>query len=125
MLAYSPLSMGLLSNKYYSRVGGGAGARLNKYKGRYAEAEGRYPVGNQNVRGAVEGYAEIARRWGLTPVELSLGFVLRHPLVGSVIVGATNEEQLKEVLGGCDAEVSNEMMAEIDEVHRKFPNPTP
>ena len=117
--------MGLLTNKYYIRGGGGAGARLNKYKGRYAEAEGMYPKANRNVKGTVQGYVEIARRWGLSPVELSLGFVLRHPLVGSVIVGATSEEQLKEVLGACNVKITDEIIAEIDEVHRKFPNLTP
>jgi hypothetical protein len=41
LLAYSPLAMGHLTAKYLAD-GGPAEARLNRYKGRYAEAESRY-----------------------------------------------------------------------------------
>ena len=46
-------------------------ARLNKYRGRYAEAESRYGP-KPNVRAAVEGYCDIAQQAGMEPYELAI-----------------------------------------------------
>lgn len=51
--------------------GGPPNARLNKYKGRYAEAESRYGP-KPNVYEAVAVYAELAYQHGLTPAALAL-----------------------------------------------------
>lgn len=126
LLAYSPLAMGLLTGKYLDPGGGPPEARLNKYKGRYAEAESRYGP-KPNVREAVAGYVAIATRWGCSPAALALRFVLAHPLVGSVVVGATSEAQLLELIGAAEEEqgLEEELRAEIDAVHARYPNPTP
>ena len=51
--------------------GGLPTARLNRYKGRYAEGEGRY--GPTPARGrAVLGYVKVARQHGIDPLELAL-----------------------------------------------------
>ena len=53
--------------------GGLPTARLNRYKGRYAEGEGRY--GPTPARGrAVLGYVKVARQHGIEPLELALRF---------------------------------------------------
>ncbi|GJP67996.1 hypothetical protein CLOP_g24752 [Closterium sp. NIES-67] len=72
--------------------------RLVKYRGRYAEAEGRYPVDNPRVATAVRAYAEVARQFQLSPVQLAISFVLAHPLVGAAVVGASSMDQLEEIL---------------------------
>ena len=41
-------------------------------------------------------YMEVAKKHGLTPVELSLGFARDRPFMTSSIVGATSVDQLKE-----------------------------
>lgn len=46
-------------------------ARLNKYKGRYAEAESRYGP-KPNVAEAVHAYVELAAQWGMSPTELAI-----------------------------------------------------
>ncbi|XP_059069884.1 uncharacterized protein LOC131053546 isoform X6 [Cryptomeria japonica] len=81
LLAYSPLAMGLLSGKYFAADGGPVDARFNVFKGRYAEGESRYSLSKNSVIAAIKAT-----------------FVLRHPLVGSVIFGATKPWQLREVL---------------------------
>lgn len=53
-------------------------------------------------------------------------FVLTNPLVSSVLTGATSVDQLLELAdaaskGPLDAEV----MAAVDAVHWRYPNPTP
>lgn len=53
--------------------GGLPTARLNRYKGRYAEGEGRYgPTPARNR--AVLGYVKVARQHGIEPLELALRF---------------------------------------------------
>ena len=46
-------------------------ARLNKYKGRYAEAESRYGA-KPNVHAAVEAYCRLAKDAGMMPFELAI-----------------------------------------------------
>lgn len=55
------------------------------------------------------------------------GFVLRHPLLASAVIGATSTGQLKELLDVATEQppLSDEIMAEIDKIHRQYPNPAP
>ena len=126
LLAYSPLAMGLLTGKYLDPRGGPPNARLNKYKGRYAEAESRYGA-KPNVRAAVEEYEAVARRWGLSPAALAVRFVLSHPLLAAAVVGATGVGQLDEILAAAGGGALEEegLREEIESVHSRFPNPTP
>ncbi|KAG0564378.1 hypothetical protein KC19_8G106000 [Ceratodon purpureus] len=125
LLAYSPLAMGLLSGKYLSDDGGSSSYRLNKYRGRYAEAECRYSTAKPNVLPAIRAYVKIAQRHNLSPVALAIGFVLRHPLLTSVVMGATRMWQLREILDASRVDLSEEILTEIDVVHELYPNPTP
>lgn len=71
---------------------------------------------------ATEKYAEIASDAGLTPSQLAIGFVRSREFVkknGSVILGATTMEQLKENLAPFENDImlDEEVLARIDEVH--------
>ncbi|WCJ21443.1 Voltage-gated potassium channel subunit beta-1 [Euphorbia peplus] len=125
LLAYSPLAMGILSGKYFAADGGPPAARLNLFKGRYSEGESRYNLSNNMIKTATMGYLEIARKYGLHPVSLAIAFVLRHPLVGSTIFGATSPWQIQESVGGCMVELTPEILDDIEKVHSMFPNPCP
>ena len=129
LLAYSPLAMGLLTGKYMAPNGGPPEARLNKYKGRYSEAESRYGS-KPNVHVSISAYADVARRYGVSLTELALRFVLEHPLVAAAVIGATGEGQLKELVAAAEKmklqpKLSDELRAEIDSIHARYPNPTP
>ena len=52
-------------------------------------------------------------------------FVLRHPLVASAVFGATKLWQLYEVLQAARIHLPEEILAEINDVHARFPNPCP
>ncbi|KAH6796527.1 hypothetical protein C2S52_021081 [Perilla frutescens var. hirtella] len=73
LLAYSPLAMGILSGKYFSLDGGPSDARLNLFKGRYAEGESRYRLSNDIIRKATESYFSIAKKYDVHPVSLAIG----------------------------------------------------
>ena len=54
-------------------------------------------------------------------------FVLQHPLLASAVVGATSARQLTELLDAaeCTEHLDAGVMAAIDAVHTRLPNPTP
>lgn len=60
-----------MQGKYLAEDGGPPEARLNRYKGRYAEAESRYGP-RPNLQKAVKAYVALARKAGLSPVELAI-----------------------------------------------------
>lgn len=60
-----------VQGKYLSADGGPREARLNKYKGRYAEAESRYGP-RPNVTAAVQAYVSLAKECGISPTALAL-----------------------------------------------------
>lgn len=125
LLAYSPLAMGILSGKYLSSDGGPSDGRLNLFRGRYAEGESRYNLSKITIENAVQEYLSIAEKYNIHPVSVALGFVLGHPLVGSVIFGATKLWQMQEVLQACHVKLSPEIIADINEVHSIYTNPCP
>ncbi|XP_019188394.1 PREDICTED: uncharacterized protein LOC109182695 isoform X2 [Ipomoea nil] len=125
LLAYSPLAMGILSGKYFSPDGGPDDARLNLFRGRYVEGESRYNLSNTRIRQAAISYCEIADKYGIHPVSLAIAFVLRHPVVASAVFGATKIWQLEEVVAAITVELGPEILADINKVHWRFPNPCP
>lgn len=105
--------------------GGPAEARLNRYRGRYAEAEARYGP-RPAVLAAVAAYCAIARESGMSPTELALRFALDHPLTASVVFGASTEAQLRACMAaGGKGPLPADVRAAVDRVHAALPNPTP
>ncbi len=64
-----------MQGKYLAKGGGPKDARLNKYKGRYAEAESRYGP-RPNVVAAVQAYVDLAKHSGISPTALALRWVM-------------------------------------------------
>jgi aryl-alcohol dehydrogenase-like predicted oxidoreductase len=61
----------------------------------------------------VELLKTIGARYGRTPGEVAVAWVLRHPAVTGAIVGARKPGQLKELIGAADWRLT---LAEIDEI---------
>jgi aryl-alcohol dehydrogenase-like predicted oxidoreductase len=117
LLPYSPLAFGRLSGKYR----GGRwpeGARLTIWE-RFARYSG------PNSDAAVEEYARVAEEAGLDFAQMSLAWVNSRPHVASNLIGATTMEQLKSNIDSVDLELSESVLAAIEEVHRRWPNPCP
>lgn len=117
LLAYSPLAFGFLSGKYLP--GGDAKGRVTEFKGFAQRYQKPY------VEPAVSAYAELARRHDLSPTQLALSFVYRRWFVTSTIIGATSLQQLTEDLEAWERPLSDAVLEEIEEVHRRYPNPAP
>ncbi len=120
LLAYSPLAFGVLSGKYLNGAQP-VGARLSPgslYGGfaRYGSAEG--------VR-AVSDYVGLARQHNLSPAQLALSFVIHRPFVTSALTGATTLPQLRENLGSLEVQLHDDLVAGINAIHARLPNPAP
>lgn len=117
LLAYSPLAMGVLTGKY---EGGArpAGARLTIF-----ERFQRYT--NEQAQKATQEYLDLARKHGLTPTAMALAWVNTRPFVTSNLIGATTLEQLKENIDSVDVQLSDELIEEINDIQRRYPNPAP
>jgi len=113
------------AGKYLAPGGGPPEARLNRYRGRYAEAESRYGP-KPNVAEAVAAYAALAAEWGLSPAALALRFVLSRPAVAAAVIGATGPGQLGELLDAAAAPpLAPALLEAVDAIHRRYPSPTP
>lgn len=117
LLAYSPLGGGTLTGKYLG------GARPPGSRRAIDHRPSRYDT--VNAEAATAAYVDIARRHGLDPAQMAIAFVRRQPFVTSVLIGATSMEQLRTNLASVDVALSDEVLAEIERVHQRLPNPCP
>ena len=117
LLAYSPLAFGWLTGKYLADPQ--AHGRITLFPG-FGQ---RY--NKPNVPVATAEYVRIAREAGLSPATLALAFARTRWFTGSIILGATTLEQLGEDIGSMEVTLPDEVLAKIDEVHRRYPDPAP
>ena len=117
-LAYSPLACGYLSGKY----------RNNQMpKGTRIERDGDFwsRYNKPNAGKAIDAYYEVAQKYELYLAQMSLKFLEIQPFVTSVIIGATTMEQLKTNIESVNINLSNDVIKEINEVQKIYPNPCP
>lgn len=115
LLAWSPLTRGILSGKYLNGARP-AGARLT------IETRKEHRVGPL-VDQAVEHYIALARRYNLDPCQMALAFVNSRRFVTSTLIGATSMAQLESNIDAIELELPHEVFAEIDQIRRQFPMP--
>ncbi|MEP2642716.1 aldo/keto reductase [Roseobacter sp.] len=115
LLAYSPLAAGLLTGKYQNNaVPGGSRMSLNTNLGGRA---------TERAFAAVAAYLDIAQRHGLDPAQMALAWCKTRPFMGSVIFGGTTMDHIKTNIGAMALDLSDEVVKEIDAVHRNHPMP--
>ena len=118
LLAYSPLACGYLSGKYRNKQLP-QGSRIALHKDFWT----RY--NKPNAEKAIEAYYEVAKKYKLDLAQMSLKFLEIQPFVTSVIIGATTMEQLKTDIESVNINLTEEIINEINEVQKIYPNPCP
>jgi len=117
-LAYSPLASGYLSGKY--RNGNfPKGSRMERdfdFWTRY-----RKP----NVDKVVEEYFKISKKYNLDISQMSIKFCEVQDFMTSVIIGATTMEQLKTDIESVKVKLDGNVIKEINEIQKIYPNPCP
>ena len=72
---------------------------------------------------AVAAYAELARKANLSATALAIAFVRSRWFCASTIIGATTMAQLKDAIDTVGVALNDEVLAEIDAIHLRYPNP--
>jgi aryl-alcohol dehydrogenase-like predicted oxidoreductase len=117
LLAYSPLAFGVLSGKYLDgarppRTRLTLFSRFHRYTGAEADA-------------ATREYAELASRSGLDVAQMALAFIGMQPFVAATIIGQTTMEQLRANIAGAQLQLSEDVVLQIEKIHRRHTIPCP
>jgi len=118
LLAYSPLASGIMSGKYRNDAMPD-GSRMKLFGDKFP----RYNT--KNKTNAVEEYYKISKKYNLDLAQMSLKFCELQPFMTSVIIGATTMEQLKTDIESVNVNLSDDIIKEINEVQKLYPNPCP
>ena len=118
LLPYSPLAGGVLSGKYLNGKKP-ENARMTLFE----RMRGRYS--NQHAENAVLEYQKIAVKYNLNLTQMAINFVTKQNFVTSNIIGATSITQLEDNINSLDCKLNEEIMAEIEKVHKIYTYPCP
>ena len=118
LLGYSPLASGTMSGKYRN----GAMPEGSRMK-LFAERFKRYKT--KNAANAIEEYYKISKKYNLDLAQMSLKFCELQPFMTSIIIGATTMEQLKTDIESVNVNLSEDIIKEINEIQKLYPNPCP
>jgi aryl-alcohol dehydrogenase-like predicted oxidoreductase len=107
-LVWSPLGWGRLTGKVRRGVALPETSRLHQ------TAEFGPPVDNEKLFGIVDVLDGIAEETGKSVPQIAINWLLSRPTVSSVIMGARNEEQLRQNLGAVGWNLSADQIARLD-----------
>jgi aryl-alcohol dehydrogenase-like predicted oxidoreductase len=107
-LVWSPLGWGRLTGKIRRGLPLHAESRLHK------TAVDGPQVPEEYLHKVVDAIDEIAKETGKTVAQIALNWLLRRPTVSTLIIGARNEQQLKQNLGAIGWELTKKQIAKLD-----------
>ncbi|HEY1949781.1 MAG TPA: aldo/keto reductase [Bryobacteraceae bacterium] len=107
-LIWSPLGWGRLTGKIRR------GQPLPEVSRLHKTSEQGPQVPDEYVYKVVDAIDEVAKETGKTVSQIALNWLLQRPTVATVIMGARNEEQLKQNLGSVGWNLTKEQVAKLD-----------
>jgi aryl-alcohol dehydrogenase-like predicted oxidoreductase len=114
-VVWSPLGWGRLTGKIRRDTPLPAQSRLHK------TADIGPPVEENYLYRVVDALDEVAAETGKSVPQIALNWLLQRPTVSSVVIGARNEEQLRQNLGAVGWNLSPEQIAKLDAASRVTP----
>jgi aryl-alcohol dehydrogenase-like predicted oxidoreductase len=108
-LIWSPLGWGRLTGKLRR------GQPLPEVSRLHKAAEGGPQVADEYLYKVVDALDAIAKETGKTVPQVALNWLLRKPTVASVIIGARNEQQLRDNLAAASFTLTSDQVAKLDE----------
>jgi aryl-alcohol dehydrogenase-like predicted oxidoreductase len=111
-LVWSPLGWGRLTGKIRR------GQPLPEVSRLHETAEGGPPVPEEQLYRVVDALDQIGAETGRTVPQVAINWLLRKPTVSSVILGARNEQQLRDNLAAASFTLTPEQVARLDEASR-------
>ena len=107
-LVWSPLGWGRLTGKISRNAPIPAGSRLHE------TADFGPPVEDEHLYRVVDALQEVGKETGKSVPQIAINWLLQRPTVSSVIIGARNEEQLRQNLGAVGWSLTPEQVARLD-----------
>ncbi|MFL6417593.1 MAG: aldo/keto reductase [Bryobacteraceae bacterium] len=117
-LIWSPLGWGRLTGKIRRSQPLPEQSRL------HVTGEAAPPVPAEHLYNVVDAIDEIAKETGKTVPQIALNWLLQRPTVASVIIGARNEDQLRQNLGAAGWNLTGEQLKKLDDASN-MPLPYP
>ncbi|WP_043610770.1 aldo/keto reductase [Ensifer sp. ZNC0028] len=114
-LVWSPLGWGRLTGKIRRGQPWPEGSRLHD------TAAFGPPVDDEKLYDVVDVLDQLAEETGRTIPQIAINWLLQRPTVSSVIIGARNEEQLRQNLGAVGWSLSREQIARLDAASNTTP----
>jgi aryl-alcohol dehydrogenase-like predicted oxidoreductase len=114
-LAWSPLGWGRLTGKL--RRGQPAGAGRIQQGG----AKGGPPVDDEYLYAVIDALEAVAKEVGKTVPQVALNWLLTRPSVSSLVIGARNEEQLRQNLGALGWTLTAAQIDVLDAASHRLP----
>jgi aryl-alcohol dehydrogenase-like predicted oxidoreductase len=116
-VVWSPLGWGRLTGKIRRGQPRPEISRLNDQK----IADAGPPIEDERLFTIVDALDGIAKETGKTVPQVALNWLLQRPTVSTVIIGARNEEQLRQNLGAVGWKLTPEQVATLDAVSARTP----
>jgi aryl-alcohol dehydrogenase-like predicted oxidoreductase len=114
-LVWSPLGWGRLTGKIRRGSPPPAGSRLHDTE-QFAP-----PVADEHLYRVVDALDAIAEETGKTVPQIALNWLTQRPTVSSVIIGARNEDQLRQNLGAIGWSLTTDQIATLDAASKVLP----
>ncbi|MET7274313.1 aldo/keto reductase [Streptomyces flaveolus] len=112
-VVWSPLGWGRLTGRIRRGRPLPAGSRL------HATADYGPPVEDDHLYRVVDALDAVAEETGRTVPQIAINWLLRRPTVSSVLIGARNEEQLRQNLGAVGWALTEDQVARLDAASAK------
>jgi len=109
IIPWSPLAGGFLSGKYRKGQSAPAGTRMDQWKERFASFD------NERNWRILDAVRAVADECATTATAVSLAWLLKKPVVSSVIFGARNPSQLDDNLKAAELVLSDEQVKKLDD----------
>ncbi len=114
-LVWSPLGWGRLTGKIRR------GQPLPKTSRLHKTAESGPQVADEHLYAVVEALDAVAVETGKTVPQVALNWLLQRPTVSSVIIGARNEDQLRQNIAAAGWNLTAEQVATLDRASEQQP----
>ena len=118
LLGYSPLAGGFLTGKYRND-----NMPENSRQKLFANYYTRYSKPHTSL--VIDKYFDISKKFDLNFAQMSIKFCEIQSFMTSVIIGATTMEQLKINIESVNVNLSDEIIKDINNIHKLYPNPCP
>lgn len=114
-LVWSPLGWGRLTGRIGRNRPVPEGSRLHETE-QFAP-----PVESEHLYRVIDAIEAIAAETGRSVPQIALNWLLQRPTVSSVIIGARNEEQLRQNLGAVGWSLTSQQIAALDAASEVLP----